>query len=650
MQGSGGSKKAIVISVSDYDILRPLSFCKNDGDEMYKVLKSLNYEILPTSKLIGRVQREEMRHAIIDFFLNKNVRPNDTLLFYYSGHGILDGYGDHYFATSALDPFQPDTYGFLFDELTRMIDKSNSRKIVIILDCCYSGAARIGKGDEEDVANAGRAAINEKSRLLERGEGRWIIAASQAYQKAFETMQKNHSLFTYYLLQALSGKEELAGDKDGYITVETLSSYLYNAILDLPSEKRPPQTPIRKVEGSGDIILGYYPILSKKAKTEQKIDSATTDIQSDIDKGKAYFDRGDFNSALDFYTELTKRYPTNPLIWDERGRALRRLGRKEEAISCSNISIMIDPNNSESWFAKGQYLYDLQRYDDSLDCFDKALSLAPNESNIWFGKGISLHKKGMFEEALECFNKSIQINPKAELAYHFKGVLLTDLGKIEEALECFNKSLEIDPNSCSPWNDKGLLLRKEGKAEEAIECFNKAIALFPSQKLSVLGFEEMWNNKGLSLFDLGKVEEAIECFNKAIAINPTNNKPLYNKASTLASLQRYEEALGCLDREIEKNPNSSDAWSNKASILSDQGKFAESLASCDKAIDINPNNESAWITKTAVLLKLQRHGESIECCDKAIQLISKTYPTGADKNTLLHQLKDFREAIKKNRE
>ena len=39
------TKKGIIISISDYDILQPLEFCRNDGTEMYELLKSLNYEI-----------------------------------------------------------------------------------------------------------------------------------------------------------------------------------------------------------------------------------------------------------------------------------------------------------------------------------------------------------------------------------------------------------------------------------------------------------------------------------------------------------------------------------------------------------------------------------------------------------------------------
>ena len=47
---------------------------------------------------------ESMRDAIIDFFTDINNKAEDTLLFYYSGHGIPDIDGDMCFASSEINP------------------------------------------------------------------------------------------------------------------------------------------------------------------------------------------------------------------------------------------------------------------------------------------------------------------------------------------------------------------------------------------------------------------------------------------------------------------------------------------------------------------------------------------------------------------
>ena len=244
-----GATRALVIGISDYDDLEPLKFCKNDGVAMLDILSSLGYQINNSSNLIGYVTWQNMRDGIINFFTDSRVKPTDTLLFYYSGHGVPDEYGDMYFATSEIDHNIPYRRGYSFNELAKMVQRTVSTRIVVILDCCYSGSANLSKGQEDDVARLGTAAIDRGSRILQ-GEGRCILAASQALQEAYILEEKNHSLFTYYLLQGLQGKESEVFDQHGNITVDTLSSYVYNRIMSLPLEKRPKQKPLRKIEAT----------------------------------------------------------------------------------------------------------------------------------------------------------------------------------------------------------------------------------------------------------------------------------------------------------------------------------------------------------------------------------------------------------------
>jgi hypothetical protein len=265
-----GTRKALIISVSDYystSNLQALDFCKNDGEEMYQLLDSLGYEILDNHKLVGHVRFDTMRDAIYDFFDNARTKAEDTLVFYYSGHGVPAPDGDMCLASSEINPDDPYRRGFSSYELTRLIQNSNSIRIVTILDCCYSGAAKISKGIEDAAAKIGTAAIQDKVRILQQpqGEGKCLLAASQAAQEAYGLKEHDHSIFTYYLLEGLRGNEKSV-DTDGNVTPYSLGSYIYRTILNLPPKKRPKQKPITKVEASGDIILASYPNLVKAAK------------------------------------------------------------------------------------------------------------------------------------------------------------------------------------------------------------------------------------------------------------------------------------------------------------------------------------------------------------------------------------------------
>jgi hypothetical protein len=263
MDKNEGLKKAIIISISDYENeLQRLDFCKNDGKEMYELLNSLGYKIADNHKLIGHIKYETMRDAIIDFFTDINTKAEHTLLLYYSGHGIPDVDGDVYLSSSEINPNVPFRRGFSFNELTKMIQRSVSTRIVTILDCCYSGSAKVSKGHEDDAAKLGTAAIDNKSNILQQGEGKCILAASLAYQEAYALRERDHSIFTFYLLEGLRGNENSV-DPNGHVTADSLGKYIYKAIVDLPAKKRPKQTPIRKVEAGGDIILASYPKLAK---------------------------------------------------------------------------------------------------------------------------------------------------------------------------------------------------------------------------------------------------------------------------------------------------------------------------------------------------------------------------------------------------
>lgn len=220
---------------------------------MSEVLKSLGYEIDDDSRLIGNVTSEKMKKGIIDFF--KNAKYDDTLLFYYSGHGIPEIKEDLYLASSDVNRSFPDEGGFSFEGITKMIRRSISKQKVVIPDCCYSGAAKLGKGSAYDAAKLGSEAISNKgSQIRHTGEGTCILSASQAYQEALVLKERNHSLFTYYLLEGLQGSKE-ALNSGGYVTADSLSNFVYDAIMSLPSEKRFNQKPVMILEASGNIIL-----------------------------------------------------------------------------------------------------------------------------------------------------------------------------------------------------------------------------------------------------------------------------------------------------------------------------------------------------------------------------------------------------------
>ena len=294
-------KKALIIAISDYDNLsssKQLPFCKNDGQELYRVLKKQGYEIPDHHKLLGRTDSNTMREVIRDFF-REDVNPKDMLLFYFSGHGYFDD-PDHYLVTSDMDFNKPETKGYWFKELTKLMNRSPSQQIISILDCCYSGGLEIGdKGVENNESKAAEESQFAMSKLINQevrhAEGICILASSLGLQQSFKMPEHDYSAYSYFLIEGLKGGKGKTVNYSGYVTPELLSVYINNELFDLPHPSR--QTPIRKFEFVGEMLLAYYPELASKSTSEYTNEKRRTDYSNLNLRGAdlSYHDLSDAN-------------------------------------------------------------------------------------------------------------------------------------------------------------------------------------------------------------------------------------------------------------------------------------------------------------------------------------------------------------------
>lgn len=205
----------------------------------------------------------------------------------------------------------------------------------------------------------------------------------------------------------------------------------------------------------------------------------TTDAGTALSRGNLYYERGEYELAVEHYDWAITLKPEFLEAWNSKGLALDGLNRYEEAINCYNKVIEIKPDDSNAWLNKVVALGNQRRYEEAVECCDKAIEVKPNDSNAWFNKGVALCNLDQYEEAIKCCDKAIEINPDFYEAWSNKSVILGNLGRYEEALECCDKVIGIKPDDNNAWFNKGVALINLGRPEEAIECYNKAIDVEP---------------------------------------------------------------------------------------------------------------------------------------------------------------------------
>jgi len=72
------------------------------------------------------------------------------------------------------------------------------------------------------------------------------------------------------------------------------------------------------------------------------------EIQDLVAKGQSLLEDGKFNDALGFFEQALLLNQDDPDLWNNKGIALRSMGRYEEAMECFNKSLKIDPRDKNA--------------------------------------------------------------------------------------------------------------------------------------------------------------------------------------------------------------------------------------------------------------------------------------------------------------
>ncbi len=238
-------RAALLVGVSEG--IDPLNEPLNDISAIKEVLEEPTIGEFDTVTVLPNPTRSQLEIEIYQFFSNR--KADDTLLFYFSGHGLRDSYFKFYLATSNTEK---DNNGSLIPPtaiaatyLQEQITNSRSNKQVIILDCCFSEAFVQGmkvKGDLEIEEELG-------------GNGRAILVSSSNKQYSFEEKDSELSIYTRYLVEGLkTGAAVLPGYQ--WITPKGLHEYVSQKVL----EAAPAMTPkFYSIDEGLDIYVAHSP-------------------------------------------------------------------------------------------------------------------------------------------------------------------------------------------------------------------------------------------------------------------------------------------------------------------------------------------------------------------------------------------------------
>ena len=185
-------RRALIIGNEKYP-WGPLTNPVNDARAMESALKEYGFRV---NKVENGTRSDIL--AAVRIFVDQ-VRPNDAVVVYYSGHGVQIG-GENFLIPVDLNPrteteVRDDAINV--HRLLRDLEGTGSRLRVLILDSCRDNPLRGSKSGQRGLAR------------MEGGRGTIIAFATSEGETADDSRGKSNSIYTRELLVAISEKANL---------------------------------------------------------------------------------------------------------------------------------------------------------------------------------------------------------------------------------------------------------------------------------------------------------------------------------------------------------------------------------------------------------------------------------------------------------
>ncbi|MDJ0695570.1 caspase family protein [Mastigocoleus sp. MO_188.B34] len=238
------------------------------GEFNHKEIK-IYHDLAPHSPYLANVRKSIK-------IIAKQAKSIDTVLFYFSGHGVVDSSSQQAFlCLSETQKSNLIDTAFGIKELLHLLANCAAQNQLVWLDACHSGGMTLRGATTETLISPTQTLVEVLQKQAARSKGFYALLSCDTNQQSWEFSELGHGVFTYYLMQGLRGE---AGDSQGLICADNLYRYVYHKTLQYIDKKNQQlrlinqqkrskgetrlfheytlQTPKRIVEGVGELVFG----------------------------------------------------------------------------------------------------------------------------------------------------------------------------------------------------------------------------------------------------------------------------------------------------------------------------------------------------------------------------------------------------------
>lgn len=189
--------------------------------------------------------------------LGSDADPNQTAFIYYSGHAHREASGDTFLIPyDARFPIRLG--GLAAKDFAESIDSIRPRRLLVVLDCCHAEGLNVKDAKESGLTSAAVTAETPGIGLLAAGDGRAVLSSSRGGQQSWIRSDGQMSVFTYHLVEALTGHTGRPAWPE--VTVTEVMEYVGRTVpATAQSQHRAEQEPVFRYSGTAfpiALVLG----------------------------------------------------------------------------------------------------------------------------------------------------------------------------------------------------------------------------------------------------------------------------------------------------------------------------------------------------------------------------------------------------------
>ena len=225
-------------------------------------------------------------------------------------------------------------------------------------------------------------------------------------------------------------------------------------------------------QGKYESAIQNFKKLIEEETKEKRIRHFKNIISSILcDWGNEYFNKKEFQAALDKFVEAIQYDPNNSEIYCNLGKTNSQIKNYDSALSHFRKALELSNFDPKMYKIIAELYEDLGQNDLLIELYYDAAKKYPDNHEVRNALGVSLRTAGFYPQAENELMAAISINPENPNSYYNLGLVQESQKNFDKAKENYKKTLDLDPNHEEARNNFNILMGRDvtGEVDEDLD-------------------------------------------------------------------------------------------------------------------------------------------------------------------------------------